>query len=120
MISMSLTASAQSLSTNCADGDSIKHICFDDYALLISYAIKGKDYDTVTTLLKQKIDNLNQEIKECDNQQQALIKATTELNQYINTLEKKYAVKSRRLKFSRSINYGAGATIGILLILLFT
>lgn len=105
---------------DCEEGDSVKQICYETYALLLEYAEIGYDYDSVTTKMGRVINNLEYELILCDDQQKYLEGIIFDLNEYRDKIEKQVRKDKRKLKIMRILGYsslGSNAILAILFVL---
>lgn len=102
---------------DCEQGDSLKTICYTDYALLLEYAELGYDYDTIVALFKKKIDYTNQKYLTCEQQKMHLTEINKEMRKYILLIEKRLEDAKKDVKIMRAIAYPSIFANAILLLI---
>ena len=105
---------------DCEEGDSLQWLCYDTYALFLEYAELGYDYDSVTTKLKKQVENLETDVRKCQDQQGYLKGIINDLNEYITHVERQLAKERKKLKIMKILSYsslGTNAVLALILIL---
>lgn len=82
-------------------------MCYDTYAIFLEYAELGYDYDSVTTKLKKKVNNLETDVQKCEDQQGYLKGIINDLTEYINYVEEQLAKERRKLKVMKILSYSS-------------
>lgn len=105
-------------SKGCDQGDSLKTICYADYALLLEYAEVGYDYDTIVALFKVKIDYTNQKYLTCEQQKTYLLEINKEMRKYIEGIERRLKDADKKAKKMKAIAYPSILANAILLLII--
>jgi hypothetical protein len=101
-----------------SEEDSLKCIVYQDYALLLEYAELGYDLDSIVEAYDTIIMNLESGSAELIYQAGQLQTIISELQNHIETLEKKIKRQNRKLIFNRIYSYTGTAAIAILAIVI--
>ena len=97
------------------DCDTVKSICFSDYALLLEYAQKGLNHDSIVVKLRAVIINLEDQNEISEKQIKLVRKEADLVKIYAKELEKELAKKQRNNKILASTS----SILGGLLVVLF-
>ncbi len=108
-------ASGQELLNDC---DTVKSICYSDYALLLEYAQKGLNHDSIVIELRRFIENLETQNELTEDQIQLLKKESDLLQNHVREQDKELAVKQRKIKFLRFFATASTTLSSVLLLVL--
>ena len=97
------------------DCDTVKSICYSDYALLLEYAQKGLNHDSIVIELRGIIINLEDQNEISEKQIKLVQKEADFVKIYAKELEKELAKKQRNNKILASTS----SILGGLLVVLF-
>lgn len=102
------------------DCDTVKHICYSDYVLLIEYAQLGINHDSIVIELRRVIENLETQNELTEDQIKLLKKESDLLQNHVREQDKELAVRQRKIKFLRFFATASTTLSGVLLLVLST